>query len=152
MRQHREDYEDWYLGFVGFCSTFGAKYFGGYGKDKGGKRSISNERIRNVKRQAPKLIGIHFECADFRTIEIPKNSVVYCDPPYCNTVKYKGSGKFPYEEFYDWCRENSKHSKILISEYSMPDDFKVIWEKEQTITLDSNRTKGSLRIERLFTI
>ena len=42
---------------------------------------------------------------------------------------------------------------VLISEYSMPDDFECIWQKEMMCTLDSNRKendKKNIRVEKLF--
>ena len=32
VRLNKDKYEKWYVGFVGFCATFGAKYFGGYAR------------------------------------------------------------------------------------------------------------------------
>ena len=51
VKLNKGQYEDWYLGLVGFCATFGAKYFGGYAR--GGKGDNSGEKtksaIRNLK-------------------------------------------------------------------------------------------------------
>ena len=47
----------------------------------------------------------------------------------------------------------SKNNIVLISEYYMPNDFKCIWEKPITVSLDSNKTTGDskkMRTERLF--
>jgi hypothetical protein len=58
VRLNKELYPAWYVGLVGFCGTFGSKYFGGYarGNDaKGNKRDIPNEAIRNLVCQQPKL-------------------------------------------------------------------------------------------------
>ena len=32
VRLNKDNYPKWYVGFVGFCATFGAKYFGGYAR------------------------------------------------------------------------------------------------------------------------
>ena len=32
VRLNKENYPDYYVGLVGFCSTFGSKYFGGYAR------------------------------------------------------------------------------------------------------------------------
>ena len=41
---------------------------------------------------------------------------------------------------------------VLISEYSMPDDFKCIWEKELKTLLGSavNKNSDKIRVEKLF--
>ena len=153
VKNNKNKYEDWYLGLVGFCGSNSAKYFNGYARGKD-TRDRPNEAIRNLKKQAPNLKGIEFYNCSF--LDLPKdkinNCVIYCDPPYRNTTKYK-TEKFPYEEFYQWCRDMSKNNTVLISEYSMPDDFTCIWEKETKISLDSNKKSGdnkNKRIEKLY--
>lgn len=156
VKNNKENYEDWYVGLVGFCSTFGAKYFGGYARSK--KDKFNGEKsylaIKNLKKQSVNFKNITFECKDFRKIKNIKNHVIYCDPPYRNTTKYK-TETFPYEEFYDWCRQMSKDNTVLISEYWMPDDFECIWKKESKVNFDSNRNPNddkNKRIEKLFII
>lgn len=143
---------DWYVGLVGF-STFGAKWFGGFPRgfknDGVTPRDIVAESIRNLKKQSSRLQGIDFQCKDFREITELKNYVVYCDIPYRNSLQYS-KDKFPYEEFYSWCRETAAHNKVFISEYAMPDDFMRIWEKQIRCPID--RVARTNRIEKLFTI
>ena len=156
VKNNKEKYEDWYLGLVGFCATFGAKYFGGYARsfksDGITPRNQSNEGIRNLKKQATNLKNIKFQCCSF--LDLPKDKikgyVIYCDIPYRGTTKYK-TEEFPYEKFYEWVKEMSVHNTVLISEYNMPEEFTCIWEKETTANFDSNRDKASKRVERLYT-
>ena len=156
VKNNREKYEDWYVGFVGFCSSFGAKYFNGYARDSKNDNSCkwSKGAINNLKKQAPNLRDIIFINCSF--LELPKENingyVIYCDPPYRNTTKYK-TETFPYEEFYEWCRHMSKNNIVLISEYWMPDDFTCIWQKESKANFDSNRKSNddkNKRVEKLF--
>ena len=79
------------------------------------------ERLQNVERKRTKLI---LRTGDYRSLPIPDNAVVYCDPPYIGTKSYRGI-KFDHKEFYDWCR--SQKALVIISEYTMPDDF--VWIK-----------------------
>lgn len=158
VKDNKDSYDDWYVGLVGFCATFGSKFFGGYGREKDGnsnkKRSISTKRINNLIKQAPNLCNINFHCCSFQKINHVKNYVIYCDPPYRDTTKY-ATGTFPYENFYNWCREMSKDNIVIISEYNMPKDFKCIWTKEVKVVLDSNRNSNDLnnvRTEKLFTL
>lgn len=154
VKNNKGNYDDWYVGLVGFCSTFGAKYFGGYARSK--KDKFLGEKsylaIKNLKSQSPNIRDVKFDCKDFREIKDISGYVIYCDPPYRGTTKYK-TEKFPYEEFYDWCREMSKNNTVLISEYNMPDDFKCIWKMETKVNFDSNRSEGDVknkRVEKLF--
>lgn len=154
VKDNKEKFEKWYVGLVGFCASFGAKFFGGYARDSRDDNSgkWSAGAIKNLKKQAPKLKNIKFECRDFRSINKNdfKNYVIYCDIPYKGTTKYK-TEKFPYDEFYEWVKEMSIHNTVLISEYNMPEEFECIWEKEVKVNLDSNRGKANKRIEKLFT-
>lgn len=154
VKNNKEKFEKWYVGLVGFCASFGAKYFGGYARDSKDDNSgkWSAGAIKNLKNQADKLKGIEFQNIDFRDIdkEKIKGYVIYCDIPYKGTTKYK-TGIFPYEEFYEWVKEMSIHNTVLISEYNMPEEFECIWKKEVKVNLDSNRDKGDNRVEKLYT-
>lgn len=158
VKNNKSSYDDWYVGLVGFCGSFGAKYFGGYARafknDGITPRDMSGEAIKNIKKQAPLLKGIKFKNCSF--LDLPKDKikgyVIYCDIPYKGTTKYK-TEEFPYEEFYKWANEMAEHNTVLISEYNMPEVFKCIWQKETKANFDSNRTsndESNKRVEKLF--
>lgn len=153
VKNSKESYEDWYLGLVGFLGSFGAKYFGGYARHNKNDftEQIQRGSIKNLKKQYDDLKDVKFECKDFREIKNIKGYVIYCDPPYKGVTKYS-TKEFPYDEFYNWCREMSKDNVVLISEYNMPEDFKCIWQKDNKINFDSNRTNANSKIEKLFII
>ena len=144
VRTNPNNYPDWYVGLVGFCS-FGGKWWGGYAKDKRG-----DDYCGQAKRGLLKdLVGIQsatFTCLDYRDVEIPDNAVVYCDPPYVNTTGYT-VGQFDTNEFWDYMRQLSKRCDVYISEESAPDDFECIWSKEKVRTLDN---VGRVKVEKLF--
>jgi DNA adenine methylase len=151
VKNNKDKYSDFLVGYIGYELSFGAKFFGGYAKRDDFKRRGDIYSYRHCIEQSKRLKDIAFECRDFRDINGLKNCVVYVDPPYKNTTPYKN--EFPYNEFYDWCRKISKDNVVLISEYSMPDDFKCIWQKEIKVTMDSNRRandKKNNRVEKLF--
>ena len=157
VKNNKNLYEDWYVGLVGFCATFGAKYFGGYGKHSKDDNSETypTEAINNLKKQAPNLKDIKFINIDFRNIDMSQinNFVIYCDIPYRYTTKYK-TNPFPYEEFYEWAIKASYNNTVLVSEYWMPEGFKCIWEKEQKILLNNtdNSRSNLSRTEKLFIV
>lgn len=136
IRKEKNNYPPELVGYVGFQLSFGGKWFGGYRKDKVGKRNYSKEAYDNTIRQIPLLNGCCFKTIDFRDINEIKGYVIYCDPPYKGTTKY-ATDEFPYEEFYEWCRKMSKNNVVLISEYDMPSDFKCIWYKEVKTLLNN---------------
>ena len=151
VRDNKDKFEKWYVGLVGFCATFGAKWFGGYARsfkaDGITPRNMSEEAINNLRKQAPKLKGIKFEQSNFLDIPIEnlKNYVIYCDIPYKGTTKYK-TESFPYEEFYEWVKKLSIHNTVLISEYDMPEEFTCIWQKEVKCSIDSNKVSNDKKM------
>lgn len=156
VKNNKPNYEDWYVGLVGFCATFGAKYFGGYARSKADKYKGEKTAmaIKNLKKQAPNLKGIKFVNCSF--LDLPKDEikgyVIYCDIPYKGTTKYATAG-FPYDEFYEWANEMARYNTVLISEYDMPSVYRCIWEKDTKVNFDSNRTagdEGNMRTEKLF--
>lgn len=156
VKTNRSAYDEWYVGLVGFCATFSAKFFGGYARgfknDGVTPRDIPAESIRNLSKQRQNLAGISFASKSFSDYNDVKGAVIYCDPPYRDTTKYK-TDAFDYDAFYDWCVKMSEHNTVLISEYNMPSDrFDVVWEKEHSVNLAAKRGAKSTRIERLYTV
>jgi len=137
-------------GYVGFTLSYGGKWFGGWCRDSLSKRDYVSEAYRNATKQSKRLQGVHFIVSPYEKLEIPNESIIYCDPPYENTTKYKDS--FDHDKFWSWCREKKKEGhNIFISEYNAPSDFKCLWEKEivSSLTKDTGSKKG---VERLFTL
>lgn len=148
VRLNPQNYENWYVGLVGFCASYKGKWFGGYANetmDNGRLRNYSNEAIRNLIKQAPNLNDVKFYCRDYYTAN-PNGYVIYCDPPYRDTTKY-ATEDFDYDKFYEWCKRMAEDNIVLISEYWMPNDFECIWKKEIKCHLDN---KVENRIEKLF--
>lgn len=155
IQRNKEKYPDYLVGYVGFQLSYGGKWFGGYRRDKVGKRNYSLEAYRNTISQISNLKNIKFECMDFRDLQLDKikGYVIYCDIPYRGTTKYK-TDDFPYEEFYEWVKAASENNIVLVSEYLMPEEFTCIWSKETKTLLDSNKSKAdenNVRVEKLFT-
>lgn len=81
---------------------------------------------------------------DYQSVEIPPNSVVYCDPPYRGTAEYLH--EFDTDRFDNWVREAD--FPIYISEYSMPKDFKRIAATNKAVSLSGGAGKSA--IESIF--
>jgi DNA adenine methylase len=145
------------VGLIGFMASFNGRFFdGGYSGHnvvgKNGKaRDYIREQIENTMRDVPLLKGVEFYSGSYDELVIPDRSIVYCDLPYKATKKYDVSKNFDYESFYIWCMEMARRGhKVFISEYQMPQEFRCVWEKEVTNSLNPNITKRP--VERLFTI
>jgi len=143
------------IGWIGFMGSANGRFFeGGYSGISnttiGTQRDYISESIRNILKQMPLIDGIVFNNLDYRQLEIPSNSIVYCDKPYEDTKKYSHS--FNHKEFWDWARKESKKNKVFISEYQAPKDFECVWEKEVKSSLSANGIIGGSKVstERLF--
>lgn len=142
-------------GFIGFSMSFGGKWWGGYRRDVAGTKGCvenmklqSRRSISNMQKQAVNLLGVDFICSGYEDLEVPDNSIIYCDPPYANTTKYKDS--FDHDKFWRWCRDKVKEGhQVFISEYDAPDDFACVWEKEVNSSLTKN-TGAKKGVEKLF--
>lgn len=137
-------------GYYAFSLSYGGKYFGGWRKDSLGKRDYVKEAYKNALAQSGKLQGIEFLHANYWQVKYDDNSLIYIDPPYQSTTKY--ATDFDHKVFWEWCREMKKQGHTLfISEYSAPDDFQCVFEKElvSSLTKDTGSKKA---IDRLFTI
>lgn len=139
-------------GYYGFALSYGGKWFGGWRRDKEGKRDYIAEAYRNAEKQSPNLKNVIFENKSYDKVELKPNSIIYLDPPYKNTTKYK-TGEFDYDKFYEWCIEKHREGHtVFISEYYMPDDrFECVWEKKVNSSLTKN-TGGKKNVEKLFIV
>jgi DNA adenine methylase len=143
-----DDYR--YKGYAGFAFSYGGKWLGGWCRDGLGKRDYVKESYRNALKQSPLLQGVDFVCSNYTDLDIPPNSLIYCDPPYEGTTKFKDD--FNHKVFWQWCRGMAgKGHVIFVSEYDAPEDFECMWQKEivSSLTKDTGSKKG---MEKLFRV
>lgn len=146
IKNNREKYPMHLVGFIGFACSFGGKWFGGYAFDSKGTSYVKQGSSALVK-QVQSLQGVDFYHSDYRELKIPDNSIIYCDPPYMNTVKYRD--KFDSDVFWQWCRDKSQNGhELFVSEYNAPEDFECIKEIPMTSILNKNIQVD--RTEKLF--
>ena len=152
IRDNKDQYPKELVAIVGFCATYNAKWFGGYAgivnTKIGTKRNYYDEATRNILNQIKNLKDVVFVCKKYDEMDLSKlkNCLIYCDPPYAETTKYKDD--FDHIKFWNWVREISKNNFVFISEYNAPDDFECIWQKDLKTTLDKNSRK--IDTEKLF--
>ena len=148
--RNNKDKDKALTGYVGFALSYGGMWFSGWRRDSVGKRDYVAESFRSALKQFPNLIDVNFVRSSYENLDIPKESVIYCDPPYKGTAQYRD--KFDHSPFYDWCREKRKEGhRVFVSEYNMPEDFICVWEKKVCSSLSKN-TGSKKAIERLFTL
>jgi DNA adenine methylase len=140
------------VGFVAFGCSHSGKFFGGYARD-GTKRNYALNAKNSLLKKRSKFDGVKFSCLDYeefllKNLTSNKKTLIYCDPPYADTTKYKGSN-FDYDHFWDIMRKYRQISdvKLFISEYKAPPDFTPIWEHK---TKTDMHTSNNERIEKLW--
>lgn len=140
------------LGWIGFMASYNGIFYHTYsGTSVSDGRDYVKASIDNVKQQIEPMKGCELYCCSYDALEIPPDSIIYCDPPYQGTKGYEVD--FDYPKFYDWCKSMKQAGhKVFVSEYSMPSDFTCIWSMEVANSLDRFSQKRERRIERLFTI
>ena len=146
VKEYPGNYSGELVGFVGFLCSFGGKWWGGYAKNNDG-RNYAAVASRHMVKQAKHLIGIEFVFGRYLDMEIPDNSLIYCDPPYANTTEYKSN--FDHDVFWQWCRDlASDCHTVFVSEYYAPEDFECVKIVDHETRMD--RSFISKRVEKLF--
>ncbi len=97
------------------------------------------KRLKNID-------SVNITCFNlsYEQVEIPENSVVYCDIPYRNTNSYISD--FDYEKFYEWAL--NQKNQVFVSEYSMPETFCEIADFEKRCKFSDR--KNIKIIEKIF--
>ena len=157
IKNNKDSYPANLVGYVGVNCSYSGKWFGGYAgivQTKQGIRNYINEAFSNVVKQSEKLTGIEFRSGGYLELDIPKNSIIYCDPPYKETTGY--SNGFNHREFWDWCKDKCKEGHtVFVSEYQSPIGYaEVVWEKQVSSSLSANGKIGANKksVEKLFII
>lgn len=137
--------------WIRFVCSFGGKFESGYARGRTGTNYALDGK-RNALKQSPKIQAVEFVCASYKDYN-PVNSLVYCDPPYQGTAKYK-TDVFNHEEFFEWCRDTSKNGNLVyVSEYSAPEDFECVWQGEVKTGFASQRKSAThTAVEKLFKV
>ena len=142
-----QDIEDPALvAFAGFCCSFSCKWFGSYARNSRGD-NYARQGKNAILKQLPKMIGVELYNLDYRDLEIPEGSIIYCDPPYRGTAGYMYG--LDHAAFWQWCRDKSiEGHQVFISEYSAPDDFECLLTIDHFTTM--TKTNKDKRVEKLF--
>lgn len=98
--------------------------------------------------------GVVFQNKPYYDLDLPPKSIIYCDPPYEGTSKYK-VGDFDHDLFWKWVRQIHRQGhSVWVSEYNAPDDFECVFEKQLSSSLSANGKSGGGKksVEKLFTL
>ncbi len=105
------------------------------------------EQLQRLQQLKTQKYNLFFTNLDYRKVEIKKNSVIYCDPPYKETTGY--DYKFNHQEFYDWA--DSINEPVFISEYNINDKrFKCVKKILKRSLLNSDKKNTLIKEEKIF--
>jgi DNA adenine methylase len=150
-------YPAYFVGWVGFNCSFAGQWLMGFVDDYPEYRRNKNgvlpnyqtESMNSAARQVEKMKGVIFQNKHYYELELPPNSIIYCDPPYEGTTKYAHS--IDHSFYWNWVRDISKQGHtVFVSEYNAPTDFVCLWEKEIKSSLSPQIDGCKLSIEKLF--
>lgn len=114
----RMDVRDPMTAFAGIGCAYMGKWFGG-------PVDIAKRTSIVLMRQKEQLRGTVMMARPYWKWT-PKNTMIYCDPPYADTAGYM-TGEFDHERFWITMRTWAKlGNTVLVSEYNAPDDIPVL--------------------------
>lgn len=138
--------------FIGFGGSFAGKFFGGYARGYTG-RNYFREAKDGIAKKIKTMSSVIFSNKSYQDVDLPANSVIYCDIPYKNAVGYT-QGIFNHEEFYAWCVEKKiQGHDIFVSEYkqNLPDGWVILWEKESRKSVRNKNCAQEATVEIIMT-
>ena len=135
--------------FVGFGCSYNGIWFSTYAQDYC-YYNILKQCINVIEQLKPFIKKIReIKCCSYDSWD-PKGYLIYCDPPYQGTEKYKGTPTIDYEKFWNVVRRWSKCNVVIVSEFKAPKDFRCIWKKKRKIPITNGNKLNISKIEKLF--
>jgi DNA adenine methylase len=131
MAEQPDDYPPELVAFFATGISFGSMWFSTYVADDPEMRHrLAREACL---RDAPGLVGVDLRVCSYDELEIPPESIIYCDPPYLRTEGYAGATRtiavgesssknmWRADKFWRWAdaRADEGH-QVFVSEYRGP--------------------------------
>ena len=149
IRDTPENYPRELVGYVGFALSYGGKWFGGWRRDKQGKRNYCEESWQAAKKEQAILLGQIFHCQSYDAVKIPAaqqpTSLIYADPPYAGTTAYRA--KFNSGAFWEWAA--MQPVPVFVSEYTAPPGWRPVFQTVLSSSLTSD-TGALIAVEKIF--
>lgn len=132
--------------FISIGCSFGGKEWGGYARDGKGVRNYALEAKNSLLNKKLFIGNVIFSHGSYKDY-CPKNSTIYCDPPYINTTGYK-TETFNHKDFFKWCEQAADNGcDVFISEAKKPrgKHFKTIWHKDRKVSVSGMKNTKILK-------
>lgn len=139
--------------FVSFACSYGGKEWDGYARDANGT-NYAAQGSRSLLASFPISYNAEFQYGSYQEATPPNGSqwTIYADPPYLGKKQYRGRMRnFDSPAFFTWCESmaSAGHHHVFVSEFSAPEHWDVVWEKERVENLSGRSQK---RVERLYRV
>jgi site-specific DNA-adenine methylase len=108
------------------------------------------QQLNDSKKLKSQNSQIIFSQKSFEVVEIERDAIIYCDPPYQGTGEYDKNKNFNHEGFLNWAANHE--IPTLISEYQISDSrFKLLAAKQKRSMLSSDKLHEALdKTEKLY--
>jgi len=137
VKENPLDFPKEFVGLTGVCASYNGNWFSSYGafgiRTSNGKREeYYQQAVRSAKKQLAKIKDVKLAVRNYQDLKTENmiNCFIYCDPPYAQNKKVYKDKDFDHEKFWQWCKKLSVNNYVIISEYTAPKDFEIIWEKQ----------------------
>lgn len=135
-----------YRAFVGFGCSFAGMWFATY-HDGAAKTK------RAILKTHPHIQNVTFRHQSYQAWAplVEKGTVVYCDPPYAGTMRFKANEEhMNYDMFWDIMRTwRDAGAHVFVSEYNAPPDWTCVSELDLAKTVSSTK-KGQRQLDKLW--
>lgn len=145
--------EDHLKAFIGFGCSFSGKYFGGYARCNAMNRNYALQSANSLIKKHQNMKDVEFFSLNYFEVNIPSNSLVYCDIPYKDTTKYS-TDSFDHPSFYSWCKDmKARGHDVVVSEYlcNVPEGWEVVWKHESKKEMRNKEGEKESTVEVLMT-
>lgn len=136
-------------GFMGVVCGFNGIFFGSFKYNSPYRKDPIEHGLEHARKIATDCARVDF--LDGRNYKewSPDGCVVYCDPPYADTVEKRNKFfEFNIKEFWDTMDKWSANNLVIVSERTAPPHWKCIWENKRNHAYSGGRVKEL--IERVF--
>lgn len=146
-------------GFYGHAYTYRGEFLDTYFPHQD---STIKHNVESVCDIAEDLNFVKFSEGSYTQFSRLKGYVIYCDPPYQDTISRYSEGKnrellkFNSDNFWRWCENMSENNIVIISSYKAPKNFKKVFSLKTKITgirsknIRSKNIRSKNRVEKLF--
>lgn len=140
--------------FIGYGCSFGGKWWAGYVNNKYPKKNCALESYNLSLKKLEGLQNVWLLNQDFTYFRDIENCIIYCDPPYADTLTYK-SNKEGFNHIRFWSQVihwQLNNNIVLVSEFSIPPYAipyaKLVWQKDRAISIHAKEKQ--IKNEKLF--